>query len=126
MGASVLIQSKYLQPFRDKNLLVSSTPFPSGHRAFPDGHIIAKPVSVKGNCLQGRSPSFFGEDEVELDAPTVFFHCDGSQWFVTVSESAPGPGPGDFRNSFESPEEAIADVLDYFFGDPARMNLFWD
>jgi hypothetical protein len=40
---------------------------------------------------------------------------------VTVEESIPSPGPGDFLNRWPTAEEAIDDVLDYYFGDPSRM-----
>jgi hypothetical protein len=36
----------------------------------------------------------------------------------------PGPGPGDFTREFETLDEAISDILAYYFGDPVRMEPF--
>jgi hypothetical protein len=36
----------------------------------------------------------------------------------------PGPGPGDFTREFDTPDEAVSDILDYFFGDSERMAPF--
>jgi hypothetical protein len=33
----------------------------------------------------------------------------------------PLPREGDFVNEWDTPEQAVADILDYFFGDPTRM-----
>jgi hypothetical protein len=39
-----------------------------------------------------------------------------------VKESVPGPGPGDFEEKFDDVESCFKSVLDYYFGDPSRMN----
>lgn len=33
------------------------------------------------------------------------------------------PGPGDFLNEWNSPEEAVQDILDFYFGNPDRMEM---
>lgn len=53
----------------------------------------------------------------------MWFHSDGKKWVVTVHDYIPGPGPGDFRNEWDTPEEAVTDILDFFFGDQTRMNV---
>jgi hypothetical protein len=53
----------------------------------------------------------------------AFFDPGSGKWVVTVHEYIPGPGPGDFVNVWDTPEEAVADILDYLLGDPARMRV---
>ncbi|MBZ0189091.1 MAG: hypothetical protein K8F91_22795, partial [Candidatus Obscuribacterales bacterium] len=45
------------------------------------------------------------------------------RWIVRGQEHIPTPGPGDFENEWSTPEEAIKDILEFYFGDPGRMNL---
>ncbi|MBC7999617.1 MAG: hypothetical protein IAF58_16820 [Leptolyngbya sp.] len=97
-----------------------SNPFPDGH-GWEHGVRLGKPASVKGNKVDGLS---FRVGNVLVDAPSVVLYTDGQTWAVELQEHVPNPGPGDFRNLWNSPEEAIADILDYFFGDPERMSEF--
>jgi len=98
--------------------LIMSEPFVPEHCAFPDGITIGKPTTVSGNSRTGHRARFGG---VEIDGPCPYLHCARSKWVVTVEEYEPGPGPGDFVNEWNTPDEAIADILEYFFGDPKRM-----
>ena len=60
--------------------------------------------------------------EVLVDTPLVSFFCRDGKWHVESREYIPGPGPGDFRDEWCTAEEAVADILDFFFGDATRMN----
>jgi len=42
-------------------------------------------------------------------------------WFVLAEDYCPAPGPGDFVDEWTSPDEAVKDILDFYFGDPQRM-----
>lgn len=115
------ISEIHLDRLRAARLLVS-TPFVPGHLAFPDGVIVAKPASVPGHSLPDYEAGW-GMGDITLDAPALFLHSDNGKWFVTSHDYVPGPGPGDFVNEWTCAEEAIADILDFYFGDAARMNL---
>ena len=114
------IPDEHLDRLRAAGLLVSD-PFLAGHVAFPDGIVVGKPKSVPGHCL----PDFeclFGANGTPVDAPTLYLHSDGGRWFVTSHDYVPGPGPRDFVDEWNTPEEAVADVLNFYFGDAARMD----
>ena len=115
----MVIAEAYLERLRAAGLLLSE-PFVPDHVAFAGGVTVAKPASVKGHSLPGYEASW-GMSNVKLDAPTLYFHGDGGKWFVTCHEYIPGPGPGDFVNAWSTPEKAVADILDFYFGNPARM-----
>jgi hypothetical protein len=57
-----------------------------------------------------------------INAPVADVYPWQGQWIFEVSEYIPGPGPGDFQRLFDSLDEAIAAVLEYYFGDPTAMN----
>lgn len=50
-------------------------------------------------------------------------HKYADKWIVYAVDCAGGMGPADFVDIWDTPEEAIADIKDFYFGDPARMNL---
>jgi hypothetical protein len=116
-----VISEQHLDRLRAAGLLVSE-PFVPDHIAFPDGVIVAKPASVAGHSLPGYEARW-GPGGVLLDAPGLWLHSDDSKWFVTSHELIPGPGPGDFVNVWDTPEEAVADILDFYFGSSARMDV---
>jgi hypothetical protein len=115
------IPERYLDKLRAAGLLISKL-FVPNHRWFPGGVIVSKPTSVAGHSLPGYEARW-GITEITLNAPSLWFHCDGDKWFVTSHDYIPGPGLGDFVNEWSSPEEAVADILDFFFGNPARMDI---
>jgi hypothetical protein len=117
-----VIPEQHLDRLREVGLLISEA-FVPNHVAFPDGVIVAKPASVEGHSLPGYEAWWGMIDDVMLDAPGLLFHSDGRKWFVTSHDFVPGPGPGDFVNEWDSPEEAVADILDFYFGSPARMDF---
>lgn len=97
-----------------------SEPFPEKHVAFPDGVAVAKPSSAGGNFMPGVEIGW-GFDGPTLDAPVVFLHQADGRWFVTSHDYIPGPGPGDFVDEWRSADDAVSDILEFYFGDPARM-----
>lgn len=114
------IPVQYLDELGAAGLLLSE-PFDPRSRC-PDGVIVCKPASVAGHSLPGFAARW-GATEIRLDAPPLLLHSVGDEWFVTSHDYIPGPGPGDFVDVWNSPEEAVADILDFFFGSPARMEV---
>jgi hypothetical protein len=114
------IPEKYLEQLRAAGLLTSE-PFVSGHVAYPDGVTVAKPSSVAGHSLPNYDGGW-GETDIKINAPALWFHYDRGRWFVTSLDYVPGPGPGDFVNQWTSPEEAVSDILDFYFGSSVRMD----
>lgn len=88
---------------------------------YPGGYLVAKPKSIKGNTRKNEE-AYFGDDDILCDAPPVYLYPHDDVWIVKVSECVPGPGPGDFQISFESLNDATSSIIDYFFGEPYRMN----
>jgi hypothetical protein len=88
-----------------------------------EGIRIAKPRSTPGNTLPGEEVTLSsGGVQVDvLDAPILDLYTNGASWFVRSHDWIPGPGPGDFLNGWSTVDEAIADVLDFYFGHPGRM-----
>ena len=114
-----------LQRLSDAGLIVSTTTFPATHQAFPYGRSIHKPQTVLGNNVPEYECYLIDDDDnrILLDAPSAqLFHQD-AKYVVCVHEMVPGPGPGDFRNEHDNLDEAINDILEYYFGNPARMKL---
>lgn len=115
-----MVDEIYLNLLRDRKLVVS-------HHvpAFRDGVWVVKPTTTEGNFI----PNFetgFAHREGELpcpdtDAPMLKFIRDGNKWQVFGWDGVGGMVPGDFLNEWNTAEEAIADILEFYFGDPTRM-----
>lgn len=98
--------------------------FPDFHAAYPNGVRIAKPATVKGNCISvpgcnfkhGFSPE--DGDEVEVDTPAVIIFKFGDKWRVDSDVTILWC---DFTDEWETPEQATEDALEFFFGDDTRM-----
>lgn len=116
----VQIPKHCIQKLRSSGLFVSK-PWPSNH-VWPDNVLIGKPIEVSGNSIPGYTTGFKWKDGcVEFDAPPIRLWFDGEVWLVLAEEYCPGPGPGDFLDEWNSPEEAVEDILNFYFGDPRRM-----
>ena len=95
---------------------------------FQDGYRVFKPNHVKGNFVEGYEQNYVdGENgnlniSMVLNSPISNIFENNEKFSFLVWEFAPGPGPGDFENSFDSVLECIDDVIDYYFGNPSRMN----
>jgi hypothetical protein len=132
----VAIPQRYLQELRVAGLLVLPSGLPADHPMWPEGWIVIKPKTVGGNghpVFEYEYPLHQDpEDELNsfgpiYDAPIVTFHVtqgrwwNGVRWFVSVRNSGSVLEPGEFVNDFGTPEEAVADILDFYFGSPERM-----
>jgi hypothetical protein len=107
-----------IQRLQEAGLLVSSR-----GSVGPVTHMfhIAKPTAIPGNARQVNIGSW-GAENIPIDAPSADIYLWNQQWVFEVSEYIPGPGPGDFQRFFDTLDEAIDAVLDYYFGDPTAMN----
>ncbi len=112
------IEEKYLQQLRDRNLFVS-LPFAKG-RTLEGSVWIAKPTSIQGNCVSGYTSAV---GEVQIDAPAVLLRPTIEGWIVQNQEHIPELGPGDFKNVWQTQQEAVDDILDFYFGNPERMEV---
>ena len=86
-----------------------------------NGYTIAKPASTPGNTRKNWE-TYFGSEEIFCDAPSATLYPKNDKWIFKIWECVPGPGPGDFIIDFPSIMDAVEDILDYYFGDPSRMN----
>lgn len=87
---------------------------------------ILKPDNIGGNTIPGyRGPNLILEDgqTTTTSSPSLIFYGEDDVWFVELLLWIPGPGPGDFLHGFDDPSDGVADILDFYFGDPSRMRL---
>jgi len=119
------IDENYLKRLRDAGLFVSE-PFSEGH-GWEDGVRVGKPAQIQGNSIPNYQGGYItiGEEiqPPEMDAPFVVLLSRNEGWIVRAQECIPQPGMGDFINVWKTADEAIQDILDFFFGNPDRMNL---
>lgn len=117
----MLIPERCLARLRASGLDVSD-PYSSNHLVYPDGVAIFKPATTIGNAI----PGFESYDAVTgqlFDAPSLALHAENGRWIVTSHDIIPGPGPGDFVDVWDTPEQAVDDILAFFLGDPRRMEV---
>jgi|LakMenEpi03Aug12_release.lakeMendotaPanAssembly.Ray.scaffolds.fasta_scaffold93980_2 hypothetical protein len=115
-----MIEEQHLDQLRAAGLFVSH-PIP----AFGGGYWICKPNSTPGNNAPGLDFGFITlEPEPpcpELDAPMLKFMFRMGQWIVDGIDEGGSPESADFSNKWSTPSEAVRDILDFYFGDPTRM-----
>lgn len=58
------------------------------------------------------------------DSPSAWLYPTFEKWTFFIGQYVPGPGPGDFANEHENLKDAVDDVLDYYFGNPERMDPY--
>lgn len=115
------IPDDVLNTLRGRGLTVVG-PFPAAHASYPDGWMVGKPGTVKGNRIHGCK--YYGERNVVYDIPGVTLHLKNQKWYVEQWLFAPGPGPTDFFREYETPAEAIDDILRYFVGEDPRVQKY--
>jgi hypothetical protein len=117
------IADEHTERLRAHGLFVSDPR--SADSCYPDGVLIGKPVSVRGNHIPNFSTGYVinlnADEEIQFDAPPVWLFGHGGVWVVQAQDHSPVPGPGDFINEWKTPEEAVQDIVDFYFGDPERM-----
>ena len=92
--------------------------------ATPSGYLVTLPAESGGNG-DSDFESFYTDAEgndAKSFMPSVTIWGDGLVWYTEVHLYAPGPGPGDFRHSHGSLDEAYTDLVSYFF-DPSDVNF---
>ncbi len=119
------LDEEYLEQLRKAGLFVSS-PYSPTH-GFPDGVRVGKPTSTPGNGIPGYQDGYIviGDAPLppEMDAPMVVLFSMNDKWYVFAVDCSGGMGLGDFQNEWSTPQDAIQDILDFYLGDPTRMNL---
>ncbi|MBV6626549.1 MAG: hypothetical protein KI793_27040 [Rivularia sp. (in: Bacteria)] len=94
---------------------------------FANGYFIAKLKETPGNTREDCE-SFIdikvGDTvkEIPSDAPISHLFPKNYKWIFRIWEYMPGPGPGDFEEEFALIDDAIPVILDYYFGNPSKMN----
>ena len=115
---------------REKGLYLSF--YCEGHKGYPNGIRLFKPIEVQGNSCPGYESSLVdfndaGEmfDVVKTDAlPIVIGSTADDEWYVSNNQFCGGPGPGDFDNIFDTEIEAVDDVIKFYFGEDERMEPY--
>ncbi|MDZ4837310.1 MAG: hypothetical protein SGJ27_26285 [Candidatus Melainabacteria bacterium] len=116
----MLIDDQNLTKLREAGLHVSH-PF----AAFDHGVWVCKPAATPGNSIPEYKIGYItigdGEQCPPLDAPMLKLMNSNSKWLVDGQDCVGGMGPADFINEWDDPDAAIKDILDFYFGDPTRM-----
>lgn len=120
-----LLPDDFIDRILQSGLLIDRFPFfVAAHVGAPSGYLVILPAESGGNCI-GDWGGYYTDPEGEealTFMPSLVIWGDGSQWHTKVDQYAPGPGPGDFRHTFLSLDEAFSDVISYFF-DPTNENV---
>ena len=112
----------YLLQLREMGLFTSH-PF----ACYSGGVYVVKPVTTTGNNIHGYKSGYISLGDAppcpDTDAPMLRFFTDKrtGMWHVNGQDCSGGMGPADFVNEWVTPEEAISDIRDFFFGDSTRM-----
>lgn len=115
------IDKKFLDKLRDAGLHVSP-PIP----AYGGGVWVLKPTDTKGHHVPEFESGYvsFEEDpakQPDTNAPMIAFYKNQSSWVVDCNGTGEAEIPIDFLNEWKTPEEAVDDILDFYFGDSSRM-----
>jgi hypothetical protein len=115
-----LLAAEFIEGIRENGLIVDDFPvFVRDHIGYPSGYLVFLPESNGGNGLVEYEAHFLdsdGQDRITR-MPSLTLWGDESNWNIEVHEWVPGPGPGDFSKRFTSLDEALENILSYFF-DP--------
>lgn len=116
------IADEHIEKLRSHGLFVAKPR--SSDSCYPDGVLVGKPLELPGNHIPHFSTSyadFATNEEIRFDAPPVWLFGHDCVWIVLAQEHSPILGPGDFVDEWKTPEEATKDILEFYFGDPKRM-----
>ena len=114
------IGEEYLAQLRERGLL-ASTPF-SAERTLAHGVWVMKPAITEGNSVPEYDMGYRDSSgTTPCNAPPILIIPEDGKWAVWMQEGIPAMRPGDFKNHWSTEQEAIDDVLDFYFGNPERM-----
>tara|TARA_R110002049_G_C9140834_1_gene559607 strand:+ start:53 stop:589 length:537 start_codon:yes stop_codon:yes gene_type:complete len=82
--------------------------------------LISKPDSAGGNFRPSKLHSDGRKSPKSCPSSNVY--AVEEKFAFEVHCVVPGPGPGDFVVEFPSLDDAMDSAIDYYFGDPIRMN----
>ncbi len=118
MSTESTIPKEYLKKLIECGLWHSK---PMG--CFGGGVWIVKPSTTKGNRIPDYEPCNVPH-QPESDAPLLSLSPDtqDNKWVVLGVDGAGGMSAADFVTIWNTLDEAIADIKDFYFGDPHRMN----
>ena len=80
-------------------------------------YIVIKPAAAGGNSIPGNISHFtdIKGTESHSDMPGIKLYKKNLNWKISVHEYAPGPGPGDFDLVCGTEDQAVNEILHYFF-----------
>ena len=107
--------------------LYASTIYSSSH-VMPDGSFIVLTWDKAfGFQLPDWEDEFLAIEQSDIkilpNGPSMVLYYFENKWIVYSVKFAGGMGPGDFVNEWDTIEEAYDDIIDYFFGNSARMSI---
>lgn len=80
---------------------------------------IVKPKGLHGNFLpennQSKIPISFENEDLYSDCPVIQISMDKNKFSAMCWDWVPGPGPGDFHIHFDSEDEVIKFLINYYF-----------
>lgn len=80
---------------------------------------VIKPKGIPGNSLPANNhsniPIIWNDDEILTDCPVIRLEKSNNKISVICWDWTPGPGPGDFCVDFESEDDAVIFLLNYYF-----------
>ncbi len=93
-----------------------------------NGYTIAKPKQARGNTRKNWEVLIAVKgglkwNKVRCDTPISYLYPKNNKWIFRVGEFTSAVEPGDFEEEFASINDAVPAVLDYYFGNPSKMNL---
>jgi hypothetical protein len=98
--------------------------------------MVCKPVTTKGNCIEGKLWKPINEFEAvegeltlkanqfETNAPVLGIYVEENGFKVQVWQWVPGPGPGDFEVVVSTEEEVYIHTINYFFEKNEHFDAF--
>jgi hypothetical protein len=113
------IANEHIEKLRSHGLFVSEPRISTA--VFANGVRVGKPATVAGNHIPDYTTGYADLEKgtkVEFDAPLLWMFGQGGTWIVTGEQQG---RPSDFQDQWNTQEEAVNDILDFFFGDPTRM-----
>ncbi len=92
-----------------------------------NGYTIAKPKQARGNTRKNWEVLIVVKGgpkwhKVRCDAPISYLYPKNNKWIFRVGEFTSSVEYGDFEEEFASIDDAVSAVLDYYFGNPSKMN----